>query len=50
MKPNKLLKKATFNLNNTRPAKYGYLLEQIEEQALKPDTGKYFKKFMIFII
>ena len=25
IKPNELIKKATFNLNNTRSAKYGYL-------------------------
>ena len=37
-----------FNLNNTRPAKYGYSPEQIEEQALDPNSGT-FKKFMIFI-
>ena len=41
IKPNKLIKKVTFNLNNTRSAKYGYSPEQIEEQALNPDTGKY---------
>ena len=42
IKPNKLIKKVTFNLNNTRSAKYGYSPEQIEEQALNLDTGKYF--------
>ena len=33
-----------FNLNNTRSEKYGYLPEQIEEQVLNPDTGKYFQE------
>ena len=40
IKLNKVVKKATFNLNNTRSAKYGYLPEHIEEQALKPNIGK----------
>ena len=43
IKPNELIKKATFNLNNTRSAKYGYSPQQIEEQALDPKTGKYFQ-------
>ena len=33
-----------FNLNNTRSAKYGYSPEQIEEQTLDPETGKYFQE------
>ena len=48
IKPNELIKKATFNLNNTRSAKYGYSPEQIEEQALKPNTGKYFQEVYEF--
>ena len=48
IKPNELIKKATFNLNNTRSAKYGYSPEQIEEQALKPNTGKYFQEVYDF--
>ena len=44
IKPNELIKKATFNLNNAKPAKYGYSQEQIEEQALDPNTGKYFQE------
>ena len=44
IKPNELIKKATFNLNNTRSAKYGYSPQQIEEQALDPKTGKYFRE------
>ena len=30
IKPNELIKKATYNLNNTRSAKYGYSPQQIE--------------------
>ena len=48
IKPNKLIKKATFNLNNTISEKYGYSLEQIEEQALDPKTGKYFQEVYDF--
>ena len=48
IKPNELIKKATFNLNNTRSAKYGYSSEQIEEQALKLDTGEYFQEVYDF--
>ena len=51
IKPNELMKKATFNLNITRSAKYGYLHthpQQIEEQALDPKTGKYFQEVYDF--
>ena len=37
-----------FNLNNTRSAKYGYSPEQIKEQALDLETGKYFQKVYDF--
>ena len=40
IKPNELTRKATFNSNNTRSAKYGYSPQQIEEQALDPKTEK----------
>ena len=43
IKPNKLIKKAKFNLNNRRSAKHRYSPEQIEEQALDPNIGKYFQ-------
>ena len=33
IKQNELIKKAMFNLNNTRSAKYGDAREQIEKQA-----------------
>ena len=49
IKPNELIKKSTFKLNNTRSAKYGYSPEQIEEQALNPEQENTFKEFMIFI-
>ena len=48
IKPNELIKKATFNLNNTRSAKYGYSPQQIEEQVLDPKTGKYFQEVYDF--
>ena len=38
--PNKLIIKATFNLNNKKSASP----EQIEGQALDPKTGKYFQE------
>ena len=41
-------KKATFSLNNPKSAKYGYSPEQIEEQALDPETGKYFQEVYDF--
>ena len=43
MKPNKLIKKGTFNLDNTKSEKCGYSPKQIEEQVLDPSTGKYFQ-------
>ena len=48
IKSNELIKIATFNLNNTRHAKYGYLPGQIEEQELYPKTGKYFQEVYDF--
>ena len=44
IKPNEPIQKARFNLNNTRSAKQGYSPEQIEEQALNPNAGKYFQE------
>ena len=40
-KPNELIKKATFNLNNIKSPKYGFAPQEIE--------NKVFKKYMIFI-
>ena len=48
VKPNELIKKTTFNLNNTRSAKYGYSPQQIEEQALDPKVAKYFQEVYDF--
>ena len=44
IKPNELIKKATFNLNNTRSAKYGFSPERIEEKSLNPEHGQQFKE------
>ena len=41
VKPNELIKKATFNLNNIKSPKYGFAPQEIE--------NKVFKKYMIFI-
>ena len=48
IKPNELIRKATFNFNNRRSAKYRSSPEEIEEQALTPDTGKYFQEVYEF--
>ena len=48
IKPNQLIKKVTLNLYNTRSAKYGYSPEQIDEQVLNSDTGKYFQEVYDF--
>ena len=48
IKPNELIRKSAFNLNNKRSAKYGYSREQIEEQALNPKTKKYFQEVYDF--
>ena len=48
IKPSVLTKKVAFNLNNTRSAKYVYSPEQIEEQALDPETRKYFQEVYDF--
>ena len=42
IKPNELIKKAMYNLNNIRSAKYGCSPQHIEEQALDPKMGKNF--------
>ena len=43
VKPNELIKKATFNLNNIRSPKYGFSPEQKENKSLDPEKGKQFK-------
>ena len=44
IKPNELIKKATFNLNNTQSAKYGFSPEKIKEKSLDPERGQQFKE------
>ena len=44
IKPNESMKKASFNLNNTKSAKYGFSREQIEEKSLNPERGQQFKE------
>ena len=41
---NELIKKTTFNLNNTRSAKYGFSPEKIEEKSLEPERWQQFKE------
>ena len=47
VKPSELIKKATFNLNNTRSAKYDFSAKQIEEKSLDPKDGLGFRERMI---
>ena len=44
VKPNELIKKATYNLNNTRSAKYGFSPEQIEKKSLDLIEGQNFRE------
>ena len=44
VKPNELIEKATFNLNNTQSAKYGFSPEQIEKKSLDPKNGQVFRE------
>ena len=48
IKPNDLIKKATFNLNNVKSVKYGFAPEQIEEKLLNKETGKEFTEIYDF--
>ena len=48
IKPNDLIKKATFNLNNVKSVKYGFASEQIEEKSLNKETGKKFTEIYDF--
>ena len=48
IKPNDLIKKATFNLNNVKSVKYGFAPEQIEEKSLNKETGKEFTEIYDF--
>ena len=49
IKPNELIKKTTFNLNNTRSTKYGFCPEQIEEKSLYLECGQQLKKHVILV-
>ena len=44
VKPNELIKRATFNLNNTRSVKYGFSPEHIQEKSLDAKEGQKFRK------
>ena len=44
VKPNELIKKATFNLNNIHSVKYGFSPEQIEEKSFDPKEGQKFRE------
>ena len=44
VKPNDLIKKATFNLSNTRSVKYGYAPQQVENKSLYVTTEKDFQE------
>ena len=48
VKPNELIKKATFNLNNTRSAKYGFSPEQLEEKSLDAKDRQEFREMYDF--
>ena len=49
MKPNELIKKATQNMNETIPTKYGFAPETIEKRSLNPKDGKYFQEIYDFV-
>ena len=44
VKPNQLIKKATYNSNNTRSSKYGFSPDQIEKKSLDPKKGQNFRE------
>ena len=44
VKPNDLIKKATFNLSNTRSVKYGYAPQQVENKSLYVTTERDFQE------
>ena len=48
IKPNYLIKKATFSPNNVKSVKYGFAPEQIEEKSLNKETGKEFTEIYDF--
>ena len=48
VKPNELIKKAIFNLNNIKSPKYGYALQKVENESLDKKTGQNFQKIYDF--
>ena len=44
VKRNELIKKVTFNLNNTHSVKHSFSPEQIEEKCLDPEKGQKFRE------
>ena len=48
VKPNELIKKATFNSSNFILPKYGYAPQKIETKSLDEDTGKNFQEIYDF--
>ena len=48
IKPNDIIKKATFNLNNVKSVKYGFAPEPIEEKSLNKETVKKFTEIHDF--
>ena len=50
VKPNELIKKATFNLNNVKSPKYGYAPQKVQNKSLdKKKLVKIFKRFTTLI-
>ena len=48
VKPNELIKKATFSLNNIISPKYGFALQDIENKNLDKNCGKNFQEIYNF--
>ena len=48
VKPNELIKKAIFNLNNIKSPKYGYALQKVENESLDKKTGQNFQEIYDF--
>ena len=44
VKPNELIKKATYNVNNTRSAKYVFSPDEIEKESLDPKERQNFRE------
>ena len=49
VKPNELIRQATFNLNNIKSPRYGFAPQEIENKSLNKKLVKIFKKCMAFI-